>query len=53
MDNFYNKQPLELKDSDFYPPSDNRTFHMYHDEEFLEYTEYIYDLYESEGFYED
>lgn len=42
-----------LKDSDFYPPSDNRTFHMYAGKEFEEYTEYIYDLYEDEGFYEN
>lgn len=42
-----------LKDSDFYPPADNRTFHMYTGEEFEEYTEYIYDFYEDEGFYEN
>ena len=42
-----------LTDSDFYPPSDNRTFHMYAGKEFEEYTEYIYDLYEDEGFYEN
>ena len=46
-----------LKDSDFYPPSDNRTFQtqireMY-DGEFVEYTEYIFDLYESEDYWEN
>lgn len=62
MDNIKNKllykdelteESFYLKDSDFYPPADNRTFHIYSGQDFEEYAEYIYDLYEEEGFYED
>lgn len=46
-----------LKDSDFYPPADNRTLdvhrRIYKGRDFEEYANYIYDLYEEEGFYED
>lgn len=46
-----------LKDSDFYPPADNRTLdihrRIYKGRDFEEYASYIYDLYEEEGFYED
>lgn len=46
-----------LNEEDFYPPSDNRTLktnikEMYKGE-FEEYTEYIFDLYESEDYYEN
>lgn len=46
-----------LSEEDFYPPSDNRTLktnikEMYKGE-FEEYTEYIFDLYESEDYYEN
>lgn len=46
-----------LTDEDFYPPFDDRTIHTYMREiyngEFFEYAEYIYDLYESEDYYEN
>ena len=46
-----------LSEKDFYPPSDNRTFKTYIEEsyrgEFTEFTEYIFDLYESEDYYEN
>ena len=49
---------IELKDSDFYPPSDNRVLRSYirdvcKDNSFREYAEYIYDLYEEENYYEN
>ena len=47
-----------LKDSDFYPPSDDRVLRSYirdvcEDNNFREYAEYIYDLYEEENYYEN
>lgn len=46
-----------LSEEDFYPPSDDRTFKTHMEElyegEFVEYTEYIFDLYESEDYYEN
>lgn len=45
-----------LKEEDFYPPSDDRVFQTnineIYDGEFIEYTEYIFDLYESEDYWE-
>ena len=46
-----------LSEEDFYPPSDDRTLKTNIDElydgEFAEYTEYIFNLYESEDWYEN
>lgn len=46
-----------LREEDFYPPSDDRTFqtNMYelYDGDFAEYASLIFDLYESENFYEN
>ena len=47
-----------LTDSDFYPPSDDRVLRSYirdvcEDNNFREYAEYIYDLYEEENYYEN
>ena len=46
-----------LSEKDFYPPSDNRilktNIQELYDGEFSEYAEYIFDLYESEGYYEN
>lgn len=55
--NMLKKKEFCLTESDFYPPSDNRTLRTYteeiYDGEFAEYTEYIFDLYESEDYYEN
>ena len=53
---FYDDKPLDEKD--FYPPADNRTIQSLIEDigegnNFIEYAEYIYDLYESEGYYEN
>ena len=53
LNNKLKDSELYLTEKDFYPPADNRTFHVYKGEEFIEYASYIYDLYEEEGFYED
>ena len=46
-----------LSEEDFYPPTDDRTIQSYveemYDGEFDEYAEYIYDLYESEDYWEN
>lgn len=46
-----------LKEKDFYPPSDDRVFQTYveetYDGDFAEYAEYVFDLYESENYYEN
>ena len=47
-----------LTDRDFYPSLDNRTFKslIYDisiDNNFVDYTKYIFDLYESEDYYEN
>ena len=46
-----------LREEDFYPPSDDRTLQTcveeLYDGDFAEYSEYIFDLYESENFYEN
>ena len=46
-----------LKESDFYPPSDDRTFNSYIEDvedgdNFADYCEYIFELYEEEGYYD-
>ena len=45
------------REEDFYPPSDDRTLQTcveeLYDGDFAEYSEYIFDLYESENFYEN
>lgn len=47
-----------LTEEDFYPPSDDRVwtsnvYDIYGGDNFADYTEYIFDLYESEGYYEN
>ena len=47
-----------LTDSDFYPPADDRYLESFiediNDEDnFVEYSKYIFDLYEEENFYEN
>lgn len=46
-----------LTEKDFYPPSDDRTLKTYveemYNDEFYEYAEYVFDLYEEEGYYEN
>lgn len=47
-----------LKDSDFYPPADTRMLcslieDIDEENNYLEYAEFIYDLYEEEGYYEN
>ena len=47
-----------LNEEDFYPPSDDRVLESYIEDiedgiNFAEYAEYIYDLYEEEGYYEN
>lgn len=46
-----------LTDIDFYPPSDNRVLKSYVEDidggdNFADYCEYIFDLYEEEGYYD-
>lgn len=46
-----------ITESDFYPPFDNRVFVSYVDDidggdNFADYCEYIFDLYEEEGYYD-
>ena len=58
MDDKLKDEKLCLKDSDFYPPSDDRVLRSYirdvcEDNNFREYAEYIYDLYEEENYYEN
>lgn len=53
-----NEKDFYLKDSDFYPPVDTRTLHSLIEDigegdNYLEYAEYIYNLYEEEGYYEN
>ena len=48
----------ELTEESFYPPADTRILHSLIEDigegnNYLEYAEYIYDLYEEEGFYEN
>lgn len=48
----------ELTKESFYPPADTRTLHSLiedidEDNNYLEYAEFIYDLYEEEGYYEN
>ena len=52
------KYNIVLEEKDFYPPSDNRVLESYIEDvedgdNFYEYAEYIYDLYESEDYYEN
>lgn len=46
-----------LNETDFYPPSDDRVLTTYVEEiyenEFYEYSEEMFNLYEDEGFYEN
>ena len=47
-----------LKEEDFYPPSDDRILKSYirdvdSENNFLDYTKYIFDLYEKENYYEN
>lgn len=46
-----------LSEEDFYPPTDDRKIQTYieemYDGDFDEYAEYIYDLYESEDYWEN
>lgn len=46
-----------LTEEDFYPPSDDRYLQTYikeqYDGEYVEHTSYIFDLYESEDYYEN
>lgn len=55
--NILREENFYLQDSDFYPPSDDRTFQTYmeelYDGEFAKYAEYIFDLYESEDYWEN
>jgi hypothetical protein len=49
---------IELVEEDFYPAHDNRTLQSYirdvrGGDSFEEYAEYIFDLYEEEGYYEN
>ena len=57
-DKTYNKQYYSLTESDFYPPSDDRVLESYIEDieggdNFADYCEYIFDLYEEEGYYEN
>lgn len=47
-----------ITEKDFYPPSDNRVLssgirNIYNGDNFEEYAEYIFELYESEDYYEN
>ena len=47
-----------LSEKDFYPPDDNRTLESYvkdieGGDNFLDYTKYIFDIYEEEDWYEN
>lgn len=46
-----------LSEEDFYPPSDDRVLKTYveelYDGDFAGYADYIFDLYESENYYEN
>lgn len=58
MDDKLKDSDFYLTDSDFYPPSDDRVLRSYirdvcEDNNFREYAEYIYDLYEEENYYEN
>ena len=53
-----NKEDFCLTDSDFYPPEDTRVLRslvkdVYGGDTFAEFSEYIFDLYESEDCYEN
>lgn len=55
---YENELNIELTEKSFYPPADTRTLHSLIEDigegnNYLEYAEYIYDLYEEEGFYEN
>lgn len=55
---YLKESTVYLKESDFYPPSDDRVLRSYirdvcEDNNFREYAEYIYDLYEEENYYEN
>lgn len=46
-----------LSEKDFYPPSDDRVLKSYimdtkYDDSFADYCEYIFNLYEEEGYYD-
>jgi hypothetical protein len=58
MDDKLKDSTVYLTESDFYPPSDDRVLRSYirdvcEDNNFREYAEYIYDLYEEENYYEN
>lgn len=51
------QQYKSLTESDFYPPSDDRVLESYVEDidggdNFADYCEYIFDLYEQEGYYD-
>lgn len=55
---YENELNIELTEKSFYPPADTRILHSLIEDigegnNYLEYAEYIYDLYEEEGFYEN
>lgn len=52
-----NDEEYILTESDFYPPSDDRFLETYIEDidggdNFAEYCEYIFEIYEDEGYYE-
>lgn len=55
---YENEPNIELTEESFYPPADTRTLHSLIEDigennNYLEYAEYIYDLYEEENYYEN
>lgn len=55
---FETEEDFCLTEKDFYPPSDNRIlqsyiYDIYGGDTFEDYTEYIFDLYEEEDYYEN
>lgn len=55
---YENEINIELNEESFYPPADTRTLHSLIEDigennNYLEYAEYIYDLYEEENYYEN
>ena len=58
MSNKFKYEYYVLTEEDFYPPSDDRVLKSYvHDipngDNFADYAEYIYELYEEEDYYEN
>lgn len=57
IDNKQDSCEYLLTENDFYPPSDNRFLKSYIEDidggdNFAEYCEYIFEIYEEEGYYE-